>query len=257
MKRTIRFLSQLYPSRWRKRYGAEFNALLEDAKLSADDLFDIFWGAFKMQMTTWSFGRITLACSVAGILLAVAVSFAVPVHYVSQEVLNVTPANGSTSTGESGRRLVSNLAANIFSREYLASVIQQYNLYPRERARRPLDDVIDKMKRNITLEAIPLASSGNRDTLTFVVQFDYSDAHLAQQVNEELMSRLMEGNLESAQRLNSNWTFRVLDPSSLPLSPAAPNRTQFAALGLPAGLLAGLTLAVVFRRRSSTTVGNA
>jgi uncharacterized protein involved in exopolysaccharide biosynthesis len=257
MKRTIRFLAQLYPSIWRKRYGAEFDALLEDAKLSADDVFDIFWGALKMQMTTWSFGRITLACSVVGILLAAAVSFAVPVHYVSQGVLKVTPADGSTSTGESGRYLVSTLAGNIFSREYLASVIQEHNLYPRERARRPLDDVIDKMKRNITLEAMPLASPGNRDTLTFVVQFDYSDAHLAQQVNEELMSRLIEGNLESAQRLNSNWTFRVPDPPSLPLNPAAPNRTQFAAIGLSAGLLAGLTLAIVFRRRSSTTVGNA
>jgi hypothetical protein len=47
------------------------------------------------------------------------------------------------------------------------------------------------MKRNITLKAMPLASLGNRDTLTFVIQFDYSDARVAQQVNEELISRFL------------------------------------------------------------------
>jgi hypothetical protein len=31
MKRTMRFLARLYPSSWRKRYGAELDALLEDA----------------------------------------------------------------------------------------------------------------------------------------------------------------------------------------------------------------------------------
>jgi hypothetical protein len=52
MKRTMRFLVWLYPSTWRKRYGAEFEALLEDATPSAQDAFDVFWGALKMQMTT-------------------------------------------------------------------------------------------------------------------------------------------------------------------------------------------------------------
>ncbi len=253
MKRTMRFLARLYPSSWRARYGAEFDALLEDAKPSLRDVFDVFWGALKIQMMTWSFGRITLAGSLAGILVAAAIFFALPVSYVSHAFAIVTPVYGPISTGESERQPISNLARDIFSREFLASVIQEHNLYPSERARMPLNDVIDKMKRNITLEAAPSASLGNQGTQTFVVKFGYSDAHLAQQVNEELMSRFMEGTLNAPQ-LYSCCIFRVLDPPSLPIRQPARNPTQFAIVGLLAGLLAGLALAIVFKSRRATTV---
>jgi uncharacterized protein involved in exopolysaccharide biosynthesis len=254
MKRTMRFLARLYPSSWRQRYGAEFEVLLEDAKPSVRDALDVFWGALKMQITTWSLGRITLACSFAGMLAAAAISFALPGHYVSQTVLFVTPADGPTSTNESGRRLVSNMAQDIFSREYLASVIQGHNLYPRERARMPLNNVVDKMKKNITFEAAPSASPGNQGTLTFVVKFGYSDAHLAEQVNEQLISRFMEGIVNAPQLDSSCCTFRVVDPPSIPISEFVRNRTQFAFVGLLAGLLAGLTLSIVFKSRRTTTV---
>jgi len=247
MKRTMRFLARLYPSSWRERYGAEFDALLEDAKPSVRDAFDVFWGALKIQMTTWSFGRITLAGSLAGILVAAAISFALPVHYVSQTLLIVSLGDGLTSTGESGRRLVSNLARDVISREYLASLIQEHNLYPRERARMPLNDVIDKMKRDITLEAIP-------HTQWFLVRFAYSDAHLAQQVNEEMVSRFMEGTKGIAQQLNFGWVSFARSFESL--RPTAPNRMQFAAIGLFAGLLVGLTVAIALRPRRGTIVGN-
>lgn len=256
MKRTMRFLVWLYPSSWRKRYGAEFEALLEDATPSARGAFDVFCGALKTQMTTWSFARITLACSVAGILVAATIFFVLPAHCVSQTVLVLTQADGSTSASESASSLLNNVERNAFSREFLSSVILEHKLYQRERARMPLDDVIDKMKRNITLKAMPLASPGNRDTLTVVVQFAYSDARVAQQVNEELISRFMESNVKIGQQLNSNWIFRVVDPPSLQLSSAALNREQFAAVGLFAGLLVGLALAIVLKSRRTTTVGN-
>ena len=97
-----------------------------------------------MQMTTWSFGRITLACSVAGILVAATIFFALPAHYLSQTVLvfELTQADKSTSAGESASSLLNNVERNAFSRESLTSVILEHKLYPRERARMPLDDVI-------------------------------------------------------------------------------------------------------------------
>jgi hypothetical protein len=248
MKRTMRFLARLYPSSWRKRYGAEFDALLEDATPSARDAFNIFWGALKMQMTMWSFGRIMLACSLIGILVAAAVSFAVPVHYMSQAVFTATPASEFTLD------MLKDLTRRISSRESLNSVIQEHNLYARERARMPLDDVISKMKQNITVEALPLASPRNRDRLTFLVQFDYPDRDVALQVNAELASRFIEGNADP--RLNSHATLQLPDPPGLPLRPTAPNRMEFAAMGLLAGLLAGLTFAIVLKSRRTATVGN-
>ena len=92
------------------------------------------------------------------------------------------------------------------------------------------------------------------DPLAFVVRSGYPDARVTQQANDELMSNFIEGNLEIAQQLNSNWIFRVPDPPSLPLRPVSPNRTQFAGVGLFAGLPAGL--AIVVRSRRGTTVGH-
>jgi hypothetical protein len=275
MKRTLKFLAWLYPPRWRKRYGAEFEALLEDATPSARDALDLLWGAFKMQITSWSFGRITLAGSVVGILVAAAFSFAVPVHYLSHVVVTVTPAEGSAP--ESTSVQVANVERYAFSREALTSIIQEHNLYPHERAHMAPDDVIDKMRKSISVYPLMPASPKNRDAFSFAVQFDYSDPHVAQQVNAELTSRVIEGNLR--MRLHSLsiisqvnpgsmmgggvfsssgpvFQFMVLDPPTLPLKPSSPNRTQFAAVGLFAGLLAGLSLAIAVRPRRTTTAGN-
>jgi len=51
MKRAMKLLARLYPSSWRERYGAEFEALLEDTNPSAWDAIDVLWGALKMQLT--------------------------------------------------------------------------------------------------------------------------------------------------------------------------------------------------------------
>jgi uncharacterized protein involved in exopolysaccharide biosynthesis len=246
MKRAMKLLARFYPSGWRKRYGAEFDALLDDTTPSAHHTFDVLRGALKMQMIIWSFGRITFACSLTGMLVAAALSFALPSHYLSQATLTVTPADEST------RGLANNaMEGSIFNRQVLASLIQDHNLYPRERARMPLDDVIDKMKRSIQAISVLPASPENRGTLTFAIQFDYPDPHVAQRIDEELLTRLIEANLHAQP--DSHTTFYVPAPPSLPVWPAAPSRTRFAAIGLCAGLFAGLALVGVIKSRSSTT----
>jgi hypothetical protein len=70
-------------------------------------------------------------------------------------------------------------------------------------------------------------------------------------VNQDLMSYFIEGNLNP--QLGSHSTFRVLDAPSLPLLRAAPNRMQFAGVGLFSGLLLGLALATAFRSRLPTS----
>lgn len=255
MRRTVRFLARLYPSRWRKRYGAEFDALLEDAPPSPRHAFDVLCGALKMQMKNRDCGRIALTCSVAGMLVAAAISFVLPVHYLSQATLIVAPGYGSTRAGESARDLVGDVAQSSFSREYIASVIHEHNLYRRERLRMSLDDVIEKMRSDISVRLATDASPSNRETLTFVVQFDYRDPLVARQVNEELMSRLIEGNLKVAQSQQTDWTFCVPEAPSLPLMPAAPSRARLVAAGVSVCLLiVSLVLATLLRSRQSTTV---
>lgn len=43
--RLARFLTRLYPARWRKRYGAEFEALLETERAGLGTLFEVAWSA--------------------------------------------------------------------------------------------------------------------------------------------------------------------------------------------------------------------
>lgn len=255
MKRLIRLLARLYPSSWRKRYSAEFDALLEEAPPSARHASDVLCGALKMRMTNWDFGRIALTCSVAGMLVAAAISFVLPVHYLSQATLIVAPGHGSTRAGESARDLVGDVAQSSFSREYLASVIHEHNLYWRERLRMPLGDVIEEMRSDISVRDLTDASPGNPDVLTFVVQFDYRDPRVAQQVDEELMSRLIEGNLKIPQSQHFDGTFRVPEAPTLPLMPAAPSRARLVAAGVSVCLLIlSLVLATLLRSRQSTTV---
>jgi uncharacterized protein involved in exopolysaccharide biosynthesis len=252
MKRTMRFLARLYPSGWRARYGDELECLLEETRPSVRNAFDMLWGALKMQMTTWSFARITLACTVAGILAATAISFAIPAHYQSQVALTVTPAD------EASDSLVGKAAEIVLSSESLASIILKNNLYPRERVAMSLDDVISKMRSKIRVISLPAGSPANRDALTFIVQFDYPDAHVAQQVDGELISRFLESHV--AIKMNapddSRSTFRALDPPSLPRGPAGPDRTRFAAVGLLGGVVSGITLAIAARTRRNATVRN-
>jgi uncharacterized protein involved in exopolysaccharide biosynthesis len=193
---------------------------------------------------TWNSGRFTIAASLAGVLVAGAVSFAVPSHYVSRAVVTAKPADEATrGTAENV------LKQTVFNREVLAALIQDDNLYPHERSRMSLDEVIDKMRNNIQVISILPASPGNRQTLAFSFQFDYRRRDLAQKVNQQLLGRFLDGNLNA----QPNSTFSVDSPPSLPLAPSAPNLPLFVTVGLFAGLIAGVTLAAVNKHRTGTT----
>jgi hypothetical protein len=90
MKRLIHFVAKLYPRTWRERYGAEFEALLDDAFLDgagADGrmAFDVLTGAIVMQVRSWK--RIGAAA-----LLGVAALF-VASWWVGQK-LYISPGTG-------------------------------------------------------------------------------------------------------------------------------------------------------------------
>jgi uncharacterized protein involved in exopolysaccharide biosynthesis len=215
-----------------------------------------------MQTTTWTFGRITLACAAIGVLAAVAISLAQPDHYVSEAKIRITPEQ----IPENGPPVAANqlmwdrllrIDQDVRSRSALASIIQQHNLYPRERTHMPLLDVVEMMHKEIVVRPI-IPPGGNRVIPAVAIEFDYPDAHVAQQVTADLMSRFIEASLrENAMNHNANrpsvmW-LEPLDTASLPTRPSGPNRTTIAGAGLFAGLLTGLTLAIVVRSRRRTT----
>jgi hypothetical protein len=55
MKQILKLLARLYPAEWRRRYGAEYEALLEAHEPRVRDAFDVLWSAMKMQATSLEF----------------------------------------------------------------------------------------------------------------------------------------------------------------------------------------------------------
>jgi hypothetical protein len=170
---------------------------------------------------------------------------------------------------------VGDLQRVYLDRDILASVIQDFNLYPSERSRVPLSDVIDTMQRHIRLRTEPVTGRinpdvyqrmlrirpGKLDKLNFVVQFGYSDPHIAQQATADLLRRAVEAHLQLAMQYPAahpdsaaGSVFAVEHPPSLPEKPDGLNRIQIGAIGLFVGLAGGLIVAAAFGLRRGQTV---
>jgi uncharacterized protein involved in exopolysaccharide biosynthesis len=284
MKRILKLLARLYPSEWRRRYGSEYEALLEESTPRVRDAVDVFWGAMRMWVTSRSFARIVVPCALAGTLLAVGISFAKPAMYRSQTVITV--ATDSSAPTDDRLRL---LVQGAFPASFLGDLIQKEDLYPRERARMPLGDVANLMRKDIWLR--PLQKSDGKPAMAFVVEFSHPDAHVAQRVDEELSSQLVDASLRSRIKLASSTTdflqeelaaasdpaikariqsdlrqaeaaashvhgtFRVLNAANLPKTPEGLGRAAFGVVGALGGLIAGLIAAAVLGSRQRTISG--
>ena len=257
MKLAVRALVWLYPSSWRKRYGREFEALLEDATPSVGDACDIAWGALKMRITKSVFARILVAGLSVGVIVATLVFVTTPKHYRSEAFFTAKPSSEITA------HIVEALKGNaFFSKEFLSSLILKRNLYPSERSRMPIDAVIDEMKRNIRVYYSPTVLSGSQDVLKFVMEFEYSNPRIAHEVNEELVSQFLEAIAKSASALVDSHprtipvSFQILDPPTLPLKPVESNLARSSAIGLFGGLLTGLVLVILTKLHRPTTFAN-
>jgi hypothetical protein len=244
-ERLIRFAGRLYPASWRRRYGVEFEALLEDASRDWRDVLDVLLGALTMQIATWTFAKIAAVSGVAGALLCSGVSFvAMPDQFVSSTLLHVNTME-EPSTDFTGK-----LAAYLFqialSKDLLASVIERQGLYARERSRKGMDNAIERMRGDISFDRI---GSSNE----FRVSFQYSDAKQAQRADKELIDKLMAASdfRRMAEIAGTNH-YIIAGPATLPKHPSSPNRLLIAAMGLAGGLLLGALTAVVARTRPST-----
>src|SRR5580692_8023162 len=90
MRRWLRLAAGLYPWSWRERYGAEFQALLEDVNPDWREFTDVLRGALTMQMTNaTTYLKLVGGLAVAGAVVATAVSFSFPRIYQSTAVMRM------------------------------------------------------------------------------------------------------------------------------------------------------------------------
>jgi polysaccharide chain length determinant protein (PEP-CTERM system associated) len=153
----------------------------------------------------WIFGPflLTLVASVVGV-------YVWPDNYISQAVIKVTPQQVPqsmvpTAVNQLMTDRINSMQQTILSRTVLTSIIQTFGLYQKERSRKPIEDVIEDMRK--TIQILPVATVGGpgREVPAFVVQFAYENRYTAQRVTQDLVSRFIDQN----QRDRGNITFQT------------------------------------------------
>jgi polysaccharide biosynthesis transport protein len=111
--------------------------------------------------------------------------------------------------------VVSNVAADlqqrlqsmtqqILSRTRLVHIIEQLDLYPKQRNGTSMDEVVERMRKDIQIE---LVEAPNRQNLTaFKIAYLTGNPRMAQQVTNQLSSLFIEENLKVRQQQAENTT---------------------------------------------------
>jgi len=100
----------------------------------------------------------------------------------------------STVTAQLGERL-NVITQQILSRTRLERIIQEFNLYERERQRLIMEDVVEGMRRDIAV-SIDSPSRRRGDPTSFRISFESQEARTAMRVTERLASLFVQENLE-------------------------------------------------------------
>ncbi len=109
---------------------------------------------------------------------------------LSYEQQQINPTLMSPEQGKKRLRdTVSTLSQIVISRNNLESIIRQFNLYEEARKTLPIEDVIDMMRKNITID---FGSGGD----TFTVSFDGTNQGKVQKVTNALAAKFIEENLK-------------------------------------------------------------
>lgn len=153
----------------------------------------------------------------AGLVIAFVVAFFWPDTYVSEAVIRVIPAQISDKlvmpvnpAGMTQR--VNSTAQTVLSRQKLTDLITSLNLYPSERKRQPLEDIIEQMRHKdismgqVTAVSSPNSNSGSQPVAAFRLSFRYENRQLAQKVVEELKSQFINESTKNIGNENRQTT---------------------------------------------------
>ena len=199
MKSVARWLIRLYPAEWRARYEQEFEALIEEAGSGWSEIFDLLKGAIQMHDSIRNFPKLALVLAVLGLIGGLGVSYLVPPRYTAVSALTLSdPSNGPLS--EARRNLANTFAqykTNVLERRTLSEVIRDghLNLYPSERSKMPLEEVIERMQHDLRIELVDRPDLAAKRAIEFQVSFTYPDHLKAAQTVQVLTTHFQSLNI--------------------------------------------------------------
>src|ERR1035437_4623309 len=150
-----------------------------------------------------------------GLVVAVVVAFTWPDTYVSTAVMRIMPQTISdrlvpTIANMQIQQRLQQMQGEILSRPQLAALIQKpaLNLYPKERGKYPLEDVIQDMRNKyIRLQTVEVGRGG---ASAFTISFSYPDRFKAQAVVSALVTKFTDQNIE-VQKRSADMTSNFLN----------------------------------------------
>ncbi|MDX1979940.1 MAG: hypothetical protein SFV51_06710 [Bryobacteraceae bacterium] len=161
----------------------------------------------------WIFGPLF-----AGLVISVVVAHLWPDTYISTAVVRVVPPQVPEAfvpqniNMEMSQR-INSMAQQILSRSTLTNIINTYGLYPRERARLPMEDVVEEMRRkDVRISNVvnfATATEGRKTVPAFQISFAYLNRGLAQKVCQDLVGRFITENTRDRSNA-SNFTTQFL-----------------------------------------------
>jgi len=156
----------------------------------------------------------------AGLVIAVVIAFFWPDTYESRAILRIMPQSIPQSmvpdavAGAMNERL-QQMEVDILGRPNLSALIQRpsLDLYKKERARRPLDDVAEDMRiKDVhVIPYNPQGASQTRGAQAFIITFHYPDRFKAQLLVRELATEFQAKNITLEQNEAESTTNFIQD----------------------------------------------
>lgn len=179
--------------------------MLPGKKYTPDDFVRIAWdGRWYILLPTIAVG-----------LVAVAYASTLPDRYRSETTLQVVPQQvpqayvRPTVTSDISQRLQA-LSLEILSRTRLEAIINEFNLYPRERETMIMEDVIQRMRTTDISVSVTGGRRARGPASSFTVSYESSSPRTAQQVTDRLASLFVQENLQE-RALRADSTSEFLD----------------------------------------------
>ncbi|MBM3788061.1 MAG: hypothetical protein FJW30_27255 [Acidobacteria bacterium] len=156
---------------------------------------------------TWIFGPLW-----AGIVISTVVAFLWPDTYVSSALIRISASQVpdrfvSSNINQVLAERLNSITQEVLSRSTLTNVIQTHDLYPKERRRLPMDDVIENMRTKIKIGRIDIQpGTGQSRVGAFPITFSYENRYVAQKVVADIVSKVMNENERTTITISQTTT---------------------------------------------------